>query len=190
MRAALVLACTVLAVCTCAVAQGSAQGGGWAAVEGIAPGAQVEVRLAPHGTAKGAVASVSGSGVDIQNANGSIRQIPKAQIAKLYLVGKSHKLRDGLTGVGILGGAGAVFGYTRPFPYSYTYPLNGFPVPHDERPYRTAAFGLMAGAAGAVLGVIIGSHHPKTLVYSAAGQASARKEGGRHRGLLVQPGAQ
>lgn len=128
----------------------------------------------PHGTAKGTVASTSGAGIEIQNSEGAFRTIPRARIAKLYLIGKSHKLRDGLIGAGILGGAGAVFGYTRPYPYSYTYPLNGFPVPHDERPYRAAAGGLVAGFAGAVIGAVIGLWPPKTLVYAGAGNPPAR----------------
>lgn len=157
-RFVLAIAC---AAAFCGIA--AAQGGGWAAIEGISPGSRVEVRLSPHGTAKGTIATVSASGMDIEKSNGSIRHIARAQIAKVYLVGKSHRLRGGLIGAAAGGAAGAVFGYAVAF-NGYNDDLHP-PVRVDRRAAWAALGALVIGAVGAVIGAVIGSRRSKTLVY-------------------------
>ncbi|MGH9491771.1 MAG: hypothetical protein ACRD17_14750 [Terriglobales bacterium] len=148
-----------------------AQGGGWAAVRGISPGSPVEVQLSPHGTAKGAVASVSASGMGVQNSDGSVRQVPKEQIAKVYLLEDSHKLRDALIGAGAGAAGGVALGiavYNGGACCADYYPTSQ-QQPHPvSKAVATAVYGAALAAVGAAIGAIIGSRHSKTLVYQRA----------------------
>lgn len=172
-----------LAFCSGALAQT----GGWAAVEGIAPGARVEVRLSPPATVQGVVASVSASGLVVQKPGGAVRHIARARIAKVYLVAKSHKLRDALIGAGLGGAGGAVYGYRRLPKYSDSFAA---PVPNN-RVGSAAYFALLVGAIGAAIGALIGLHGSKTLVYRRASSGAGKTAGGgvRHRpgGLPARP---
>ncbi|MGH9507290.1 MAG: hypothetical protein ACRD13_10235, partial [Terriglobales bacterium] len=149
-----------LALCTCAVAQG----GGWAAVRGIPPGSRVKVQLLRAKGVKGMLVEASASGMEVQTANGSTRPLDRRQIAKVYLIGKARKLRDGLIGAGTasVGGVALVLAAYNPQDgESCLSPC----VP--ARPWSTAAvaalYGAAIGAIGAVIGAVIGSHHAKTL---------------------------
>lgn len=161
-----------LAYCTCAVAQG----GGWAAVQGIAPGSRVEVQLARAKGVKGMLIEASASGMDVQTANSSTRHLNRGQIAKVYLIGNAHKLRDGLIGAGAGFGAGAVAGYRRLPEYSddSTGPVR------NNRAGAAVYVGALVGVAGAVIGAVIGSHHAKTLVYQRGGPNDAGQSASRN----------
>lgn len=159
-----------LLLCTCALAQG----GGWAAVQGVSPGSRIEVRLTPPKAVnvKGVLVSVSGTGLDVQNSNGSVRHVARARIAKVYLVGKAHKLRDGLIGAAAGGATGAVLGYAVAFDgYDYNG-HTGLPYHEDNRAAGAAVGALAIGTVGAAIGAVIGLRHKKTLVY--------RRESGPH----------
>ena len=171
-----------LAFCSGALAQA----GGWAAVEGIAPGARVEVRLSPPATVQGVVASVSASGIAVQKPDGSVRHIARAQIAKIYLAAKSHKLRDGLIGAGAGAAGGVALGLTvynggacctDYYPNSQPHPVS--------KAAATALYGAAIAAIGAVIGSLIGLHRSKTLVYRRAPSATGKTAGG---GVRYPPG--
>lgn len=173
-----------LALCSGALAQG----GGWAAVEGIAPGARVEARLSPPATVQGVVASVSASGIAVQKPDGSVKHIARAQIAKIYLVAKSHKLRDGLIGAGAGAAAGAAAGYAVAFNGYSDY--HAPPVRVDRRAAGAALGALLVGAIGAAIGALVGLHRSETLVYRRAPSATGKTAGGiRHPpgGLPARP---
>ena len=177
-----------LAFCSGALAQA----GGWAAVEGIAPGARVEVRLSPPATVRGVVASVSASGVAVRRPGGSVQDIARAKIAKIYLVAKSHPLRDGLIGAGVGAAGGVALGLTvynggacctDYYPNSQPHPVS--------KAAATALYAAAIAAVGAAIGALIGLHHSKTLVYRRAPSAKGKMAGGgvRHPpgGLPARP---
>lgn len=180
-RPALVIACA-LAVCTCAWAQG----GGWAAVEGIAPGSTVKVELSRAKTVTGMLTGASASGMEVQTSEGATRHLDRAQIKKVYLVGKFRKLRDGLIGSGAGAAGGAALGYALGFDgYDYNG-HTGLPY-HADRRASTAALGaLVIGAIGAAVGALIGSRRSKALVYrrGSAGLGAARTAAARGAAAL------
>ncbi len=86
-----------------------AQKGGWRAVEGLTRGSLVKIQL--RGTSvSGKIAMVSATGLVLEESNGLSRTIAKNQITKVYLMGKAHKLRDGLIGAGVGGIGGFIYG--------------------------------------------------------------------------------
>lgn len=177
-----------LAFCSGALAQA----GGWAAVEGIARGTRVEVRLSPPATVRGVVVSVAGSGMEVEKSGGSTRRIPRARIARVYLLEKSHWLRDGLIGAGAGAAGGVALGLTvynggacctDYYPNSQPHPVS--------KAAATALYAAAIAAVGAAIGALIGLHHSKTLVYRRAPSAKGKMAGGGARhppgGLPARP---
>lgn len=153
----------VLMFCTCAVAQG----GGWAAVQGIPSGSRVKVQLSRAATVKGILVGVSASGMDVQTRDGATRHLDKEQITKVYLVGKSRELRDALIGGGIGGVGGVVLGlavYTGCCTYYTDFVPQSRPL---SKAAATAVYGMAIGGAGAIIGAVIGriAGRSKTLIY-------------------------
>ncbi|MGH9507438.1 MAG: hypothetical protein ACRD13_10985 [Terriglobales bacterium] len=143
-----------LAFCTCAMAQG----GGWAAVRGIAPGSRVEVELARAKAVKGMLVDASASGMEVQESNGSTRRLGRGRITKVYLIGKAHKLRGGVIGAGAGGGSALLLymaGHCTP-----AYSSDGC-----TSRWWYVLVGAAFAAVGAAVGAVIGSHHSRTLVY-------------------------
>lgn len=159
----------VLALCTCALAQG----GGWAAVQGIPAGSRIEVRLSPPAKVKGRLLSATASGLDVQGSHSSIRHLARARVAEVYLIGNAHKLRGALIGFGAGAAAGAVFGFATAIDgYAGDGP-GGLPIHEDRRAEAAAAFGLIAGAIGAAIGAAIGLRRSRTLVFSRGSSSPA-----------------
>ncbi|MGH9535721.1 MAG: hypothetical protein ACRD2E_12780 [Terriglobales bacterium] len=174
-----------LVFCTC----GLAQGGGWAAVQGIAPGTQVKVHLSRAKAVQGMLVGVSPSGMEVQTSKGLVRELDRSRITRVYLVGKAHKLRDGLIGAGAGGAGGVVLVLAAVHPLS----KNGyFESDCSSRlpcnyPWTKAQDAALAGAVfsglAAAIGAVIGSHHPKTLVYRR--ESAPRHQRGR---AAIAPG--
>lgn len=147
MRSILAIAC---ASAFCGIA--AAQGGGWAAVEGITPESTVQIRRLRAATVKGTFISASSSGVKLQTSDGSTRNIDRRRIARVYLLKKSQKLRDGLIGAGIGFASGFALGYMKTAKYEST--------PTGPAPNNRAGSGAIAGtflaAVGAAIGVVVG----------------------------------
>lgn len=156
-----------LVLCTCA----AAQGGGWAAVQGISPGSRVEVRLSPPRTVKGTLVSVSTSGMEVQTTDGATRYLDAGQVTRVYLVGESHKLRDGLVGAGGGFAFGFIYDYANTQKYESTSCCGLVPNPRTSASFEVGA---LCAAIGAAVGAVIGLRHGKTLVY--------RREPGRDPG--------
>lgn len=172
------LAGLLLALTLCAGA--AAQVGGWPAVRGIAPGSQVEVRLAPAAETpvrvKGQLIRASATGLEILPGHGAPRILPRPEIERVYLIGKAHKLRDGLILAGAGLATGAVVGYRTGSPDSYAAL-----VPHS-RAGAAAGLGALLAAAGAIIGAAIGLIRAKTLVYARAPASQGAGQGQRAEG--------
>ncbi|MGH7078811.1 MAG: hypothetical protein ACRD2E_06270 [Terriglobales bacterium] len=171
MRGAVVLFCA-FAFCTCAAAQSNS----WAAVQGLAAGSPVEVRLARGVTVKGTLVAVSASGIDLRTPS-TIRYISRARIRTLFLTGNTHKLREAWVGfgfgeiIGTIAGAQLADGDCGPPPAPGAF--------YGYQPCRKvagAAFtGALFGALGAGAGALMGlAKSPRALVYE-------RGSGGNHR---------
>lgn len=162
------MACA-LVLCTCAWAQG----GGWAAVEGIPPGATVKVERLRAKTITGMLTGASASGIDVRTSSGATHHLGQKRIKKVYLVGKGYKVRDGLIGAAAGAAAGAVAGYAVAFDgYDYNE-HTGLPYHQDSRPAGIALGGLLGAVIGSAIGAIIGPGRSKTLVYSGTPSATA-----------------
>lgn len=156
-----------LVLCTCALAQG----GGWAAVQGIAPGTQVKVHLSRAKAVQGMLVGVSPSGMEVQTSKGLVRDLDRNRITRVYLVGKAHKLHDSLVAAGY-GGAGGIvlvlLAY-HPLPDNEVFQSNCRSMLPCSYPWSKAKLAAIDGAVlsgfAAAVGAVIGSHHPKTLVY-------------------------
>lgn len=166
----------VLVLCMSAVAQW----GGWVTVQGITSGSRVEVRLA-GATVKGTLVGVSKSSMEIQTSGGSIHHLDKEQVEKVYLVGRSHKLRDGLIGAGIGFAGGFISDYAKTQKYQ-SVPGGQIPNP---RASASAEFGALCAIIGATVGAVIGLRHGKTLVYKRKSvRGYSRRTSGRQNSTM------
>ncbi len=144
----------VLVFCMYAVAQSTR----WLAVQGLSAGSLVEVRLSWASTVEGKLLAVSTSGMNIQTSDGTMRYIAGSQITKVYLIGKSHKLRDALIGAGVGAVGGDLYGAAHFKCYSY----GG----RCQKVQSTVAVGVIFGAIGAAIGAVISRIDPsRKLIY-------------------------
>ncbi len=143
-----------------------AQKGGWRAVEGLTRGSLVKIQL--RGTSvSGKIAMVSATGLVLENSNGLRRSIARDQIIKIYLMGKTHKLRDGLLGAGVGGIGGFIYGAIIASrdapPPGYTPP--GFVCCQKHWVLAGSIVGGALGISGAIAGFFIGMRHSRALIY-------------------------
>ncbi len=143
-----------------------AQKGGWRAVEGLTRGSLVKIQL--RGTSvSGKIAMVSATGLVLEESNGLSRTIAKNQITKVYLMGKAHKLRDGLIGAGVGGIGGFIYGAiiaTRDAPPpGYTPP--GYVCCQKHWVLAGSIIGGALGISGAIAGFFMDMRHTRALIY-------------------------
>ena len=159
------LASVFCALLLCALAP--AQKGGWRIVENLAAGSPVKIQLRRGASASGNTATVSATGLVLEESNGLSRTIAKNQITKVYLMGKAHKLRDGLIGAGVGGIGGFIYGAiiaTRDAPPpGYTPP--GYVCCQKHWVLAGSIIGGALGISGAIAGFFMDMRHTRALIY-------------------------
>ncbi len=171
-----------LVFCACAAAQSSS----WVVVRGLAAGSQVEARLASGATVKGKFVAASASGVELRTSPDASRYVPRAQVAKIYLMRKSVADRDAWVGFAVGAAAGSVYGAG--VANCYTGPGgNGNPSCPAIQGKGAAAWAAVWGIIGAAVGDAAGGlRRPRTLVYQ---QDSSRTHRGRKAPKQSKPTA-
>lgn len=139
----------------------------WAAVQELATGSRVKMRLASGAKINGKLVSVSATGLDLRTRH-TIRYIRRARIRTLALAGRSHMVRDAAIGFGAGVVSGAALGANATGGDCGPPPAPG--AFYGYQPCRRVAgavvFGAFVGAVGAVAGALIGLvKSPQKVIY-------------------------
>ncbi len=160
----------------------------WQAVQGLAAGMPVKVQMMRSGTVIGRVISVSASSIVVHTSNGSTYVIRRARIGRIYIMGKTKIIRDGLIGAGIGGITGAVTGAA----LAKGNAPNGPVTPQccqPDRVYLAAFFGGIFSVIGAIAGALIGFRHTRTLIYKCRHHHPLKMKSHTHSMGMILPAA-